>query len=167
MDSTCVAAPGDPRQAPDLHRRSHRLRRRPHPTLDLDATSSAGSTDDHVNVAGPANNPTVTFSSSPALPQDEILAQLIFNRSLNNLSAFQIAQLASAVGQLAAADRRRCSTACATSSAVDDLDITTDESGGAQVPPANISTTAPISNCNKDRTPLPARRSSTSTSAAA
>jgi translocation and assembly module TamB len=103
------------------------------PTLDLDATSSAGSTTIIVNVAGPANNPRVTFSSSPALPQDEILAQLIFNRSLNNLSAFQIAQLASAVSQLAGGGSTSVLDGLRNKLGVDDLDITTDESGGAQV----------------------------------
>lgn len=103
------------------------------PTLDLDATSSAGSTTITVNVAGPANNPRVTFSSSPALPQDEILAQLIFNRSLNNLSAFQIAQLASAVGQLAGGGSTSLLDGLRNKLGVDDLDVTTDESGGAQV----------------------------------
>ncbi|AFL54043.1 translocation and assembly module TamB [Sinorhizobium fredii] len=103
------------------------------PTLDLDATSSAGSTTITVNIAGPANNPTVTFSSSPALPQDEILAQLIFNRSLNNLSAFQIAQLASAVSQLAGGGSTSLLDGLRNKLGVDDLDITTDESGGAQV----------------------------------
>ncbi|OAP39124.1 hypothetical protein AU381_08455 [Sinorhizobium glycinis] len=103
------------------------------PTLDLDASSSAGSTTITVNIAGPANNPTVTFSSSPALPQDEILAQLIFNRSLNNLSAFQIAQLASAVSQLAGGGSTSLLDGLRNKLGVDDLDITTDESGGAQL----------------------------------
>lgn len=103
------------------------------PTLDLDATTAAGSTTITVNVAGPANNPAVTFSSSPALPQDEILAQLIFNRSLNNLSAFQIAQLASAVSQLAGGGSTSLLDGLRNKLGVDDLDITTDESGGTQV----------------------------------
>ncbi|ODR90779.1 translocation/assembly module TamB domain-containing protein [Sinorhizobium alkalisoli] len=103
------------------------------PTLDLDATSSAGSTTITVTIAGPANNPAVTFSSSPALPQDEILAQLIFNRSLNNLSAFQIAQLATAVSQLAGGGSTSLLDGLRNRLGVDDLDITTDESGGAQL----------------------------------
>ncbi|CAN7337230.1 translocation/assembly module TamB domain-containing protein [Pararhizobium sp. LjRoot255] len=103
------------------------------PTLDLDATSTAGSTTITVNVAGPANNPTVTFSSSPALPQDEILAQLIFNRSLSNLSALQIAQLASAVSQLAGGKSTSLLDGLRNKLGVDDLDISTDASGGAQV----------------------------------
>ncbi|OJF96463.1 translocation/assembly module TamB domain-containing protein [Pararhizobium antarcticum] len=103
------------------------------PTIDLDATSTAGATTITVNVAGLANNPTVTFASSPALPQDEILAQLIFNRSLSNLSALQIAQLASAVSQLAGGQSTSLLDGLRSKLGVDDLDITTDENGGAQV----------------------------------
>ena len=103
------------------------------PTLDLDATSTAGSTSITVNVAGLANNPTVTFASSPALPQDEILAQLIFNRSLSNLSALQIAQLAGAVSQLAGGGSTSLLDGLRNKLGVDDLDVTTDERGGALV----------------------------------
>ncbi|MCV9965998.1 translocation/assembly module TamB domain-containing protein [Pararhizobium sp. BT-229] len=103
------------------------------PTLDLDATSSAGATTITVNVAGVADNPTITFSSSPALPQDEILAQLIFNRSLSNLSALQIAQLASAVSQLAGGGSNSLLDGLRNKLGVDDLDVSTDANGGAQV----------------------------------
>lgn len=103
------------------------------PTLDLDATSTAGSTTITVNVAGPANNPAVTFSSSPALPQDEILAQLIFNRSLSRLSALQVAQLASAVSQLAGGGSNSLLDGLRNQLGVDDLDISTDATGGATV----------------------------------
>ncbi|RDL49854.1 Translocation and assembly module TamB [Ensifer sp. M14] len=103
------------------------------PTLDLKATSTSGATTITVNVAGFANNPQITFSSSPALPQDEILAQLIFNRSLSNLSAFQIAQLASAVSQLAGGGSTSLLDGLRNKLGVDDLDVTTDENGGASV----------------------------------
>jgi translocation and assembly module TamB len=42
----------------------------------------------------------VKFSSSPELPQDEILARLLFDRATSNLSPFEIAQLAQALAQL-------------------------------------------------------------------
>ena len=100
------------------------------PTLDLDATSTAGSTTVTVNVAGPANNPAITFSSSPALPQDEILAQLIFNRSLSNLSALQIAQLASAVSELAGGGSNSLLSGLRNKLGVDDLDVSTDATAG-------------------------------------
>ncbi|MDX3929774.1 MAG: translocation/assembly module TamB domain-containing protein [Shinella sp.] len=103
------------------------------PTLDLKATSTAGSTTITVTVAGLASNPTVSFSSSPALPQDEILAQLIFNRSMSNLSALQIAQLAAAVNQLAGGRSGGLLEGLRSRLGVDDLDISTDAEGRAQV----------------------------------
>ncbi|MEM7615917.1 MAG: translocation/assembly module TamB domain-containing protein, partial [Pseudomonadota bacterium] len=54
-----------------------------------------------ITVAGSAADPQITFASSPELPQDEVLAQLIFDRSVSDLSAFQIAQLALAANTLA------------------------------------------------------------------
>ncbi len=61
------------------------------------------------------------------------MAQLIFNRSLSNLSAFQIAQLASAVSQLAGGGSTSLLDGLRNKLGVDDLDVTTDENGGASV----------------------------------
>ncbi|WLR92083.1 translocation/assembly module TamB domain-containing protein [Shinella zoogloeoides] len=103
------------------------------PTVNLVAGSSAGTTEITVTVAGVASNPTVTFASSPSLPQDEILAQLIFNRSMSNLSAVQIAQLASAASQLAGGSSTGLLDSLRSKLGVDDLDITTDAEGRAAV----------------------------------
>lgn len=103
------------------------------PTVDLVAASTAGTTEITVTVAGVASNPTVTFASSPSLPQDEILAQLIFNRSMSNLSAVQIAQLASAASQLAGGSSTGLLDSLRSKLGVDDLDITTDSEGRAAV----------------------------------
>jgi translocation and assembly module TamB len=48
----------------------------------------------NVTVTGPANDPQIAFSSTPELPQDEILARLLFDRRASELSPFQLAQLA-------------------------------------------------------------------------
>ena len=103
------------------------------PTVDLVAASTAGTTEITVTVAGLASNPTVSFASSPSLPQDEILAQLIFNRSMSNLSAVQIAQLASAASQLAGGRSTGLLDSLRSKLGVDDLDITTDAEGRAAV----------------------------------
>lgn len=71
------------------------------PLLDLVATSDSGDVTVQVAVTGPANDPSFNFSSTPALPQDEVLARLIFNQGTTNLSPLQIAQLAEAASQLA------------------------------------------------------------------
>jgi translocation and assembly module TamB len=87
-----------------------------------------------VGVTGLANNPKFSFTSSPALPQDEVLARLVFGRSVSNLSTLQIAQLADAATQLAGG---RGSTSLLetlrSKTGIDDLDVTTDAQGRAAI----------------------------------
>ncbi|MFC7538373.1 translocation/assembly module TamB domain-containing protein [Siccirubricoccus deserti] len=70
------------------------------PQLDLAAQATARATTITVSVSGSPAAPEVKFSSSPELPQDEILARLLFDRATSNLSPFEIAQLAQALAQL-------------------------------------------------------------------
>ncbi len=70
------------------------------PQLDLAAQATAGQTTITVAVRGSPAAPDITFSSTPELPQDEILARLLFDRATSNLSPFEIAQLAEALAQL-------------------------------------------------------------------
>jgi translocation and assembly module TamB len=87
-----------------------------------------------ITVSGRASNPQITFSSSPELPQDEVLAQIIFNRSINDLSPFQIAQLAAAAAELAGGGNGGGPLAGLRGAAgLDELSIVTDEQGGAAV----------------------------------
>jgi translocation and assembly module TamB len=70
------------------------------PRLDLVARSEAGGTSITIAVQGTPAAPEITFSSSPELPQDEILARLLFDRSTDRLSPFEIQQIAEAIAQL-------------------------------------------------------------------
>lgn len=103
------------------------------PLLNMEATSTAGTTNITVRISGLANNPTVSFSSAPALPEDEILAQLIFGQSMSKLSAMQIAQLADAASQLAGGRSSSLFETLRSSLGVDNLDITTDSKGNAAI----------------------------------
>jgi translocation and assembly module TamB len=104
------------------------------PTLDFAADSTVSDTTVTVTVSGLANDPKFNFSSSPALPQDEVLARLIFGRSMSNLSPLQIAQLADAAAQLAGGGGSTSLLNTLRSKAgIDDLDITTDEQGRTAV----------------------------------
>ena len=67
------------------------------PDLDFEATSQAGGTTVKANVTGPPSAPEITFSSTPELPQDEVLARLLFDRPLRELSPFEIAQIAQGI----------------------------------------------------------------------
>ena len=70
------------------------------PTLSIAATTTVDSVAVTINIAGTAQRPQITFSSSPGLPQDEILSRLLFGNSITELSATQAIQLASALNSL-------------------------------------------------------------------
>lgn len=70
------------------------------PQLDIAAQTSRGGTNVQVAITGNSDRPSVTLSSNPALPEEEILAQLLFGGSVTNLSATDAAQLAAALSAL-------------------------------------------------------------------
>jgi translocation and assembly module TamB len=70
------------------------------PQLDLHAQSTVNQTTVSVFIRGTPTSPEVTFSSVPELPQDEILAQLLFGKTTSRLSPFELAQIAAAVAEL-------------------------------------------------------------------
>ncbi|MET1754896.1 translocation/assembly module TamB domain-containing protein [Novosphingobium sp. RD2P27] len=70
------------------------------PTLRIVATEEVEDVTVNVNVAGRAMNPEITFTSTPSLPQDEIMARVLFGSSIANLSAIQAVQLASSLNSL-------------------------------------------------------------------
>ncbi|MDO1558556.1 translocation/assembly module TamB domain-containing protein [Brevundimonas sp. 2R-24] len=69
--------------------------------LDLRAVREDPTLTAEVRVSGTAARPIITLGSTPSLPQDEILAQVLFGRSASQLSALEAAQLASSVASLA------------------------------------------------------------------
>lgn len=71
------------------------------PELDLVAETSTSSITARVTIGGLASRPTFTFSSSPDLPQDEVLAHLLFDKATGQLSAGEAIQLAQAAAQVA------------------------------------------------------------------
>ena len=69
--------------------------------LDLTATREDPTLTASVRIQGTAAKPQITLTSSPSLPQDEILSQVLFGASASQLSPLEAAQLASAVSALA------------------------------------------------------------------
>jgi translocation and assembly module TamB len=86
-----------------------------------------------VTIEGPATDPVVTFTSTPELPQEEVLAQLLFGQGLENLSAFQALQLANAVATLAGRGGQGIVSKLREGFGLDNLDVKTDAAGGASV----------------------------------
>ncbi len=73
------------------------------PALDFQANSTQGSVTASIIIGGYADAPTFRLTSSPALPQDEVLAHLLFGRSVKDLGPFQYAQIAQALASLSGA----------------------------------------------------------------
>jgi translocation and assembly module TamB len=69
--------------------------------LNLTATLSNPTLTAVITVAGTAARPEISLTSTPNLPQDEVLAQVLFGSSAAQLSGAQAAELASALASLA------------------------------------------------------------------
>jgi translocation and assembly module TamB len=82
---------------------------------------------------GLASAPSVSFTSAPDLPEEEILARLLFGRNLGQLSALQAVQLASAVRTLAGRGGEGVVSRLRSTFGLDDLDISSSETGGVGV----------------------------------
>ncbi len=70
------------------------------PEIDLTANGTVKDINGIIKVTGSAQRPEIAFSSTPALPQDEVLSRMLFGESVTNLSATEALQLASAVNGL-------------------------------------------------------------------
>ena len=53
-----------------------------------------------LTVGGTARDPKITLSSQPELPQDQILALLLFHTNTGQLSPFQIASIAAGLAEI-------------------------------------------------------------------
>ena len=73
------------------------------PSVHFVASSSTATIVATLTVSGSAKDPKITLSSVPDMPQDEILAQLLFNTSTSKLSPLQLAQIAAALASLSGA----------------------------------------------------------------
>ena len=103
------------------------------PILRIQATTQSDEYTINVLVSGPASNPEILFTSEPDLPQEEVLARLIFGRGLETLSPIQAARLALAVRTLAGQGGEGVVGNIRNSTGLADLDVTTDEEGNAAV----------------------------------
>jgi translocation and assembly module TamB len=71
------------------------------PALDILAEVSTGDVTAQVLVGGLTSSPTITLTSTPALPQDEILARVLFNRGVGQITAGEGIQVAQSAATLA------------------------------------------------------------------
>jgi translocation and assembly module TamB len=101
------------------------------PTVAVAASNESDGITSSIRIDGPATDPKVSFASSPPMPEEEVLARLLFGRGIQNLSALQAAQLANAVATLAGKGGDGIVGRLRSGFGLDDLDVQTGETGGA------------------------------------
>lgn len=72
----------------------------PDPRLDIAAETDVQGTSVRVTVRGRALQPEIAFTSTPPLPEEEVLARLLFGGSITELSATDALQLGAALASL-------------------------------------------------------------------
>jgi len=98
------------------------------PYLRFIAETEAQGSAIRIGLEGVASQPELTLTSSPELPQDEVLALLLFGRGITEISALQAVQLASAIRTLSGRSNG-LSEGLRGAIGVDDLDLSTTEDG--------------------------------------
>ncbi|MEA3035692.1 MAG: translocation and assembly module TamB [Sphingomonadales bacterium] len=74
--------------------------RPPNPRIDIAASADIKDVTVTINVSGSAYNPQIAFTSDSGLPQDEIMARILFGGSVTEISALQAIQVASSLNAL-------------------------------------------------------------------
>jgi translocation and assembly module TamB len=69
----------------------------PSPYLDIEATTPAGDVTGSILLKGPVVSPSISFASTPSLPEDEVLSRILFGKDSARISPFQAIQLAQAI----------------------------------------------------------------------
>jgi translocation and assembly module TamB len=70
------------------------------PGLDMQAETNAGDITGTVKISGTASAPVIKIGSQPELPQDEVLARILFGKSVSQITPTQGLRLAAAAASL-------------------------------------------------------------------
>jgi translocation and assembly module TamB len=104
----------------------------PQPHINLRAEAKSGDVTAIVVLRGEAASPDLSLLSDPALPKDEILARILFGKSLSTMTPLQAVTLANAARQLApgnAGTGFNVMSRTQEALGVDNIDIKRDEEG--------------------------------------
>ncbi len=82
---------------------------------------------------GPASHPALHFESTPELPEDEVVALILFGRSISDITPLQALRMATAIRTLAGNGSNGILDRLRGRLDLDDLSIATDEEGKTQL----------------------------------
>ena len=103
------------------------------PVIRLVAETQRDGITTRIVIDGELREPDIRFESSPELPEEEVLSQLLFGRGLDTITPLQAAQLANAVAVLAGRGGAGIIGNLRDSAGLDDLDLTTDADGNVEL----------------------------------
>ena len=72
------------------------------PVLDIKATKQVREYESFIILSGPSNNPNIEFISLPALPTEDVIALILFDKPMAEVSAAQSLQLATTMAAIKA-----------------------------------------------------------------
>ncbi|MEZ5955588.1 MAG: translocation/assembly module TamB domain-containing protein [Hyphomonadaceae bacterium] len=98
--------------------------------INMTAVRDTADLSARIRLIGTARDPEITFSSDPALPEDEILPQILFGRSVEDLSALEAAQLAASLAALSGRASLDLVDAARAAAGLDRFNVRQDENGG-------------------------------------
>lgn len=96
--------------------------------LNLTATLNLSDMTVYAHLRGPLQSPVLTFQSTPALPTSSVLARILFNKDISELTAAQLLQLADAIVSLSGGAAPSVLDSIRQSIGVDRLNIVSGES---------------------------------------
>ncbi|SIO23251.1 autotransporter secretion inner membrane protein TamB [Rhodovulum sp. ES.010] len=103
------------------------------PYLRFVAETEADDITAQIVIEGRASAPEVRFLSQPELPEDEVLARILFGRGIEELSPVQAVQLASSVASLAGGGGGGLLGRVRANTGLDEIDVRTTEDGQTEV----------------------------------
>jgi translocation and assembly module TamB len=98
--------------------------------IDLTAERDATDFTATIRLTGTARNPEIALSSNPPLPEDEILPQVLFGHSVEDLSPFEAAQLAASLAALSGRASLDLVDAARAAAGLDRFNVRQDTNGG-------------------------------------
>lgn len=106
----------------------------PSPYLDIVAETTVDGITAQVVLGGNASKPKVSFTSSPALPQEDVLSHILFGKDRSNISPTQALQMAQTLQRFSGGGQGLDPLGKLRSGfGLDDLSVDSDEEGGTTV----------------------------------
>ncbi len=109
----------------------------PSPSVDILAEHDTGDVIGKIRISGIATDPDIALSAEPPLPEDEVLSRILFGKSMDNLSPFQIVQLTRTLAKFSGAGGQASSFdplgTVRQGIGLDELHVGVDESGEVNI----------------------------------